>query len=308
MSRAFAPGKMVLTGAYAVLRGAPAIVVGVSRGAIADDATTAPASPEVVAALGTDLGPEVDLRALFDGGRKLGLGASAAGLVATLAVLASRRGDRLDDPEVRAAVFRAGLAAHRTAQAGGSGVDVAASVFGGVLEYALTDAGPRVTPIRLPPGVTFCAYSAGVSARTTELRRRVDALGARDPALEARVFGELTRSSVAARDACRAADAGGFLASARAFGLALHALGCAAEAPLVSSADLELGASAAAMGGAFYPSGAGGGDVAVYLGPGELDRAAFDAEARRLGYSLLDLTIDAGGMRASSEPSSRARS
>ena len=37
--KVFAPGKLVLTGAYAVLEGAPAIVVATSRGAFADGST-----------------------------------------------------------------------------------------------------------------------------------------------------------------------------------------------------------------------------------------------------------------------------
>ena len=51
--RTFAPGKLVLTGAYAVLDGAPAICVAVSRGAYADgDRVALSATPEVRAALG----------------------------------------------------------------------------------------------------------------------------------------------------------------------------------------------------------------------------------------------------------------
>ena len=51
MSRtARAPGKVVLTGAYAVLHGAPALVAAVSRGAVANGARSAPPSREVEAA------------------------------------------------------------------------------------------------------------------------------------------------------------------------------------------------------------------------------------------------------------------
>ncbi len=46
--RVFAPGKLVLTGAYAVLEGAPAIVVATNRGAVADATRVAlTATPEV---------------------------------------------------------------------------------------------------------------------------------------------------------------------------------------------------------------------------------------------------------------------
>gem|GEM_PF-7007509 len=205
----FAPGKMVLTGAYAVLRGAPALVVAVSRGAVATDAREAPATPEVAAALGVAMAPALDLRALFDGDRKLGLGASAAGLVATLGLRAALRGDRLDDASARDALFRVALAAHREAQGGGSGVDVAASVYGGVLEFTVD--GPTVAPAALPPGVVLAAYAARASARTSDLRRLVDGFCERSPERAAGLFSELGRASFEARDACRAQAAGPFL-------------------------------------------------------------------------------------------------
>ena len=77
--RAYAPGKLVLTGAYAVLERAPAIVVAVSRGAYADSSRTSSSpTPEVRAALGVDRVPHVDASAMFAGARKLGVGASAS--------------------------------------------------------------------------------------------------------------------------------------------------------------------------------------------------------------------------------------
>ena len=51
--KTFAPGKLVLTGAYAVLEGAPAVSVAVSRGALVDSERIALAATiEVAAALG----------------------------------------------------------------------------------------------------------------------------------------------------------------------------------------------------------------------------------------------------------------
>jgi phosphomevalonate kinase len=77
--RAAAPGKLVVTGAYAVLEGAPAIVFAVDRLAIADTATTTDRpTAEVRAALGDRPAPSFDASALENQGTKLGLGSSAA--------------------------------------------------------------------------------------------------------------------------------------------------------------------------------------------------------------------------------------
>ena len=86
--RARAPGKVVISGAYAVLEGAPAIVAAVDRYAVADTARAPDfVSDEVRVALGGRRAPLVDASALRADGRKLGLGSSAAILVASLAAL-----------------------------------------------------------------------------------------------------------------------------------------------------------------------------------------------------------------------------
>lgn len=297
-TRVIAPGKMVLTGAYAVLRGAPALVVAVTRGAVAHDGAEVPASREVVAALGTALGPPVDASALFDGDRKLGLGASAAALVATLGLRAHARGEDLAAPAVRDAIFSAARLAHAAAQSGGSGIDVAASVYGGVLGYRLDrDGAPRIAARSLPNGVSLRAYASAVSARTTDLRARVDALAARDSVQDARVFGALAEASREADEAVVTGSASGFFAAGRAFFAALSALSEAASAPIVDDVDRALARLAAEGGGTYFPSGAGGGDVAVHLFPNPEAVPSFDAAARALGRVPLDLAIDPRGVR-----------
>src|SRR5580704_16155372 len=160
-----APGKLVLTGAYAVLAGAPAIVIAVDRYASAD-----PLTPE-----------DVDVRALHDGsGRKLGLGSSAASVVASLGARAVARGEDLQDERVRARLFREARDAHAKGQGGGSGADVATAVHGGVLRYSVAGPEASIRRVDLPEGVLWAAFWSGVSARTSDFVARVSALRARD--------------------------------------------------------------------------------------------------------------------------------
>lgn len=131
MSIARAPGKLVLSGAYSVLTGAPALVVAVDRYALADSARAASfLTPEVQAALGDRAPPWFDASELRDGDKKLGLGSSAAILVASLAALELATDPALSDDALCARVYERALVAHRAAQGGGSGVDVAASQRG----------------------------------------------------------------------------------------------------------------------------------------------------------------------------------
>lgn len=297
--KAFAPGKLVLTGAYAVLEGAPCIVVATSRGVVAD--TSRPASfttPEVAAALGSAPAPEVDASALFVDSRKLGLGASAAILVASLAAREAEAGRNVGDDDVRATIFARAREAHAQAQSGGSGVDVAASVFGGALRYTM---GALPMRVALPRGTHVSVFACGNSARTSDLRGKVDALAVSSPALHRTCMDAL---QALAREASAAIDAGSldrFVDVVRRTSSALARLGDAAGAPIVPAELRELSELAAREGAAFCVSGAGGGDVAVFLGSAP-PSTAFVTRASALGLLGLDLGLDEKGVRALPTP------
>jgi phosphomevalonate kinase len=292
---------LVLTGAYAVLDGAPATVAAVDRYAVADASRLSDATmPEIRSAFGQSVAPETDVSALQDPrGRKLGLGSSAAAVVACLAADALLRGEDLAAPFVRARIFSAARDAHARVQSGGSGVDVAASVYGGVLRYAVTHDGPAIRAVALPPGLVLAAFFSGVIARTSELRAHVDAKR-RDRPGEFAVLGTtMARAATAAADALDRADTHDFVSIAGTYGTLLAELGRLADAPIVAPAVAELGALAARHGAAFLPSGAGGGDVAVWIGTAPPPHV-FVVRAEALALAPLSLSVDRGGVRPES--------
>jgi phosphomevalonate kinase len=294
--RTFAPGKLVLTGAYAVLQGAPAISVAVSRGALADSSRAAlDPTPEVRAALGAEQeAPHCDASSMFVGSRKLGLGASAAILVASLAAVDAAGGD-LDptQPDYRAKLFARARAAHARAQDGGSGVDVATSVYGGMIHYVVSELPRRVS---LPPGLVLTVFACGTSARTSELRGEVDRLAGTDAPAHRASMDEL---SAIARDGARAASAGdgaAFVDALRRTARALARLGDAARVAIVPPGFSDLEGIAAREEASFSVSGAGGGDVAVFMGRAA-PSATFVARAHALGLFSLGLSLDHKGVR-----------
>ncbi len=282
-----APGKLVITGAYVVLEGAPAIVCAVDRYAYAED-RNGETTREVSAAL--DPAPAIDSSALEDAGQKLGLGSSAAALVAALGLRRAQAGDDLDQDHVRRQIFERAREVHARVQNGGSGVDVAASTFGGVLHYTLGS----VEPVKLPRGVTVTAFFSGTSARTSALRERVDALKARDPNEHGARMSLLREIAIGAHRAARSNDAVTFVAAVASTGEGLTALGIAADAPIVPPAFVDLGARAKSEGAAFIPSGAGGGDVGIFVGP--TPSASFTDAARAAGMTLLTLAVESRGV------------
>lgn len=294
--RARAPGKLVVSGAYAVLEGAPAIVAAVDRYAVADsDLEPALITPEVREAfrrLGRDDHPGFDASRLRAEGRKLGLGSSAAILVASLAVVWA---PEVEGDELGEAIFPLALESHRAAQGGGSGVDVAAACHGGITICRLGADDGALDQRRhaLPEGLVVETWACPGSASTSAMLEGVRALQGREPERYRRC---LDAAATGARAAVAAPDAEAFVAALGAQYDALGALGRAAGVPIVTEEMAAADAVARERGARFGPSGAGGGDIALYLG-GSPSSSRFRARAEASALCLLELRVGAGGVQ-----------
>jgi phosphomevalonate kinase len=297
-----APGKVVISGAYAVLEGAPAIVSAVDRYVVAD-ARRPPGflTPEVHCAIGDRPAPWFDASALREREQKLGLGSSAAILVASLAALELAARAPLDDAELVAAVLSRALAAHAEAQAGGSGIDVAASAHGGTLICQRRGELLEVRPAALPPLLNVEVWAAGQPASTLELRRKVSALAERDPLGYRRTIEAQTRASERAADALIRGDGFALIQALCDQRDALGHLGDDAGAPIVTPEIAELSALARKEGAAVLPAGAGGGDVALFVGVAK-PSAALSTRALELGQRPVALELGARGVHGAADP------
>ncbi|HKO93252.1 MAG TPA: hypothetical protein VJU61_18985, partial [Polyangiaceae bacterium] len=255
--RACAPGKLVLSGAYSVLVGAPAIVSAVDRYVCCDSERSASwEAPEVRAALPHGPLPHFDATALRADGRKLGLGSSAAILLASLAAADPRSFD--SDEALRRALAGTALAAHRQAQGGGSGIDVAASTWGGTLIATRgSDGELELEPVTLPSELVVEVWSSPVAASTPELLAGVARLGARAPEQHASLFARLTDAARRAASAVREGQALDLIAQLQQQAAGFAALGTAAEVPIVTPEASQLAALAARHEAVVLPSGAG---------------------------------------------------
>lgn len=296
--KARAPGKLVLSGAYVVLDGAPAVVAAVSLYAVADtERHPRRVSPEFRAAFGARRPPLVDTASMRRGGRKLGVGSSSA---ATVAAIAADRWSVLPDGDAGRAIpsiATAAYDAHRAAQGGGSGIDVIACSFGGIsICMRNADGGlPQHVPSALPEGLVMKAYACPDSASTSALVQRVRALRASDAAR----YDALTRGAVDGaarfRQALLDGDAAGALEGARLQRDAMEALGDASGAPILPDYLRRAHVEAAARGAVFAQSGAGGGDVALWFGP-EAPSISLERGFSSLGLAALTLTFGVPGV------------
>jgi phosphomevalonate kinase len=299
--KACAPGKLVLSGAYSVLEGAPALVTAVDRYVCCDSAQLADfVTPEVRVALPGVAAPAFDASALRSGGRKLGLGSSAAILVASLAAADPRQFS--SDEDLRQALFGTALAAHQQAQGGGSGIDVAASTWGGtLLARRSADGRLEVEPLVLPRTLVVEAWASAVAASTAEFLQAVARFRARAPAEHAALFGALRAAAERASDALRSGQTPDLIAELELQRAGFVALGQAAAIPIVTP-EAERLSRAAGAGAVVLPSGAGGGDIVLWVSNRPSPREFRDLAAS-LDHHLLPLTIHARGVHRCSPES-----
>lgn len=311
-----APGKVVLWGEYAVLTGAPALVLAVDRyahctitpgGDVWRFSATGHRAPDVSIGRQQLLGAEppaadavwaiawhvlqaLDATELPTGGAvrfdteafslpdvgKLGLGSSAALCTAACAAFA-----RLLD---RPPSFDRALEAHASWQGGhGSGIDVAAAWHGGLLRFqrAADTGAVTAAPWPLPSDLLIRFVFSGRSARTRdhlERLRRWQRAGGR---LE---LDALARAAAALFETMQPLDA------LDAYAAALERLDRAAGLGIFSEPHRRLALLARTAGVVYKPCGAGGGDIGAAFA---CDAAAADRFSRLAAdHGFLPLALE----------------
>ena len=313
---ASAPGKVVLCGEYAVLCGAPAVCMAVDCRANVkvehvDEAwnqVTAPGYSSVEGRFvseGTSLewlqgedefrlvdvawrtlrqfdkgglSIELDTRAFFDvaSGKKIGLGSSAALTVALIAALTQSND-----------VLESATRVHRMFQHGaGSGVDIAAGISGGLIEYRME--GASILPLRWPDGLVFRLIWTGTPASTGIRLEHLKGAGHR-----------LSREALAKAATSMAAawrSASGIISQFPAYIEALRQFSDDYDLGIFDAGHDKLATEAAAAGLVYKPCGAGGGDVGILLGNSSEHLDDFLTGMDLLGCQRLDCELEMNGV------------
>ncbi|MEM9074181.1 MAG: hypothetical protein AAGE52_37155 [Myxococcota bacterium] len=312
MSGASAPGKMMISGEYAVLEGAPAIVAAVQTRATArfggdGEVASTDRFPEAYAsrvlaeeALGAVEGDlRIDVSALRRAGQKLGVGSSSAAAAAAAAAVLAHHDRDLEDEDVRRQALRFALDGHRKVAPRGSGADVAACTLGGFVRYRRAPGSWDVDAdaVSWPAGLVARIAWTGQAASTHELITKVHALRDRDPATYRAAMARLREESD--RFCAAFATVEATLEATRGYFAAMNHLGEAASAPIVEERLHRVARLAKEAGGAAKPSGAGGGDVSLALFASEDGAQAFERACRDASIEVLSLALGGPGVRAS---------
>lgn len=318
-----APGKAVLAGEYAVLEGAPAIVMAVNcRARVAVSPSPAgrcsvqSAGGEIVhfragaqgelewldggeheehalfrqvwreakAAAAEPLAFTLDTRTLFDAASGAKLGLGSSAALAVALAAALQGADR-------ARVSATAAAAHSAFQGGrGSGIDVAAAIEGGVIACTRDN---QAEKLEWPDGLLYDLFWCGRAASTAE---KIAQAAAHRGAAARRSAAALADASA---EVLRAWKRGDDVAVVAAFEAYVDVLGKFSEdhdLGIFDGGHQDLCDIAGEYRLVYKPCGAGGGDTGVVLASRGADTAEFTARAEGLGFRKLPCRLDPRGL------------
>lgn len=304
---ASAPGKMMISGEYAVLEGAVAIVAAVDVRVHArwvDDPIESlpPEARETRKLAELELGAlqgtlAIDARDLRKAGLKLGLGSSAAASAAVAGAILESHGYDLTDPAVQQRALRLALAGHKAIAPEGSGADVAAASLGGFVRFRLANGKlAEAERVPFPEAIETRVVWTGKEARTSEFVRAVRKYEAAKPQAFALLRDGLCSQAERFAAAIARADVREVIQAAADYGRDMAKLGEAAEVDIVTAELRQIADLALQNAGGAKPSGAGGGDVAIAFFPSPKSAQAFDAACDGAGLDRLALRLGAVGV------------
>ena len=315
---ASAPGKVVLSGEYAVLDGAPAICMAIERRALVvmtvidDEFSTVRAAAytdeigrfraadgvlhwqhgrEIFAIVDSvsriadvtlaSLNIDLDSSEFIDAatGQKIGIGSSAA---ITVALMAAATGT-VDSAKIAILAQRA----HADLQGGvGSGVDIACSLNGGLIEYRIE--GASVAALTWPEGLHYRLVWTGRAASTRDKLSKLDTAISKPSRV--RLAGASERMALA----WRSFDAARIISEYRFYNESLLEFSVDHDLGILDAGHAELQQAASADNLVYKPCGAGGGDIGIVFGTNELQ---LDTFAKRLAsrFTVLDWRLSETG-------------
>lgn len=222
---------------------------------------------------------------------KLGLGSSSAVTAALWRALLAGfdREPALAQP---ARALRELISHYRTAQGGhGSGADLAASLYGGMIRYRLVPQGFSVRRVSLPAGLVWCFVFTGRATQTSRHLVKFYHWRRTRPASARGLLARLAEQADHGVRAARTGDAGTVMSAIKAYAGLLEQLGDAMGAPVVSRTHRLAGRLAENAGVCYKPCGAGGGDIGVAVSDDAERLATLEPRLKAAGLQVLPFKL-----------------
>lgn len=248
------------------------------------------------------------------GGQKYGLGSSAA--VTTAVVSAILKQFLPYDPSAKL-VFKLASISHVITQGNGSGADVAASSYGGLLQYssfqadwllraydnssAITELATldwpyfTIEPIQLPANIHMCIGWTGSPASTSSLIQKIRRLKDTNSSLYDKFLFDSSMAVESFLDGVTNVESSQVIKGVRLNRQALAEVGRNAGVDIETPELTLLCDLAEQHGGAGKPSGAGGGDCGIAFMPSAEQATQLKHAWEKAGIKPLDLTLNHNG-------------
>lgn len=229
---------------------------------------------------------------------KMGFGSSASLTLATIRALVHAATGAFAHaatgalPEIKQ-LYRAALAAHHHAQGrAGSGIDVAAATWGGLLEFRIGKPGKS---LRLPRDLHFVTVWTGTPASTTQLLNDVARFKEKEPGPYWTIVAEMSRLTSQGIRSLRKNNIPGFLLAVDGYCEAMVRLGDLCGIPVVTGEHRRLARLARDHGTVYKPSGAGGGDCGIAFSISEEAIRNTRTAMKEAGFHCPDIVVSEHG-------------
>ena len=190
------------------------------------------------------------------------------------------------------------IEAHRDFQKSqGSGIDVAASFHGGIIEYRKPNGHPCAQRLTLPADLQLVFVWSGQSASTPGLLQLLHAWQQRHREDYQGIMNELGNTVTESLAAAISGNGVDFVAHFGRFAQVLAEMGTRTGLELLGAAHLELLAMAKKSGLVYKPCGAGGGDLGVAMGVDVDDTRRFIDLVKNSRFQMVDINPCLEGVR-----------
>ena len=355
--QATAPGKLILLGEYAVLEGAPALVMAVNRYAevtletissesnileapaigiftlpfsIKDDKVSLLHSiskeqqeklnffirtlehalqsfkqsftklPKIKIILTTSqFFNEAD-------NQKFGLGSSAALTVALLAALIKFGNQKFEIGKGIDLLLKTALQTHKQAQGNlGSGIDIAASTLGGILQYRIIDKEfsqiPFYDKLTIPSDLHILIVWTGTSASTKNFIQKIEEYRRKQSNNFDNIIKEMKKISAQGIEAVKQKDTSKYLEVVEKYYNEMKNLGLLSNTSIISMDHQEIFKIVMNAGGVYKPSGAGGGDLGIAFCDSLKIKETISNNLEKTNYKIINLELAQKGIQIITE-------
>jgi mevalonate kinase len=229
---------------------------------------------------------------------KLGLGSSAAVTVSLITGLLSAN---IIEPEEISPeqIMKLAMDSHKTAQGSiGSGVDIVAAVYGGIIKYQIKEKEISFKQIPFPKDLYYLTVWSGKPASTPGYIEKFNKFKKDNPDSFKSLISDMTNVSSSGIDAFEMGNIPEFLKYYDDYFHLLNKLNIALTIPVITKEHQQIYDIARANDSFYKSSGAGGGDLGILFATDQFIVNKVNSELKKHGFETLEIKFGTHGINS----------